>query len=706
MKRLPLTLALAATLTLSACAAPAPSTVPAGAPAPVTAASTITSISTFVKGKAHVNAPLVGARVQFFDASGAMWKESPEPTSASGTFAFNAFELVGKNLRVRVTGGTVNGEPFTGTLECAVDGFDPAEDLIYCNPTTSVASALLRLKGGSAAAAAEQVRRYLALPSSMNLGPSVDNPYQEFFSEALFLKEAGGLAGFDVMVQRLAAEAAAAGEGTKTRRFRDPARAVLQAISPGSLASALWQAGGKAAAISVGKTLLTSVGGALFSYALSAAGLDPATNQRKEILDQIKQVSAKIDQLSADVHRLQDSVDSLHDDVRALSGKVDQLQNSVDALAFRTARDTALLAYDNAIAGDFRRAKALIDTRWDTYNWKLDHAAELTRDELAKVVADTKVDEIQDALTQIHQSFVGDLGTTPLMTLWGRVVAFQETALGGYPYIASDRYLANVRLLPDQLVQLEYRGTLLVSEIVALSAALDAPAGSPVPTTLPLDSEHAWDSFGDRVVKQRDKVWTANLRLEDIDKVAFSPNNGIVWKRDPLRVQYSRTGNPSFTTDGYGVFDQGNLYPTPSSLGPDSDVDVGRAWRWPTAAEVRVLGRHDANTHWSKLKDAGFRFNVPVNEIGHFWTTWQYQYGPDQVAGSVVMYTSTRYGDGTPAGIDLSNYVNTVAPNDPDYGWYYMGRNPNDPWRSAAVVYVPVSDLQVDPVAAEFAKYW
>ena len=149
---------------------------------------------------AFADAPVVGADVHVYldhiDSQPTPLATVPTATNKQGVFSVavpsSLFHL-GAKVRVTVSGGTRNGNPFLGHLRADAVLTDPAHQIVAVNPVTTLVSLLsdarpnLRLEEAKA-----RVRSFLGLPEGYDLGMALreSSGYgSPFFSPTVLLAE-------------------------------------------------------------------------------------------------------------------------------------------------------------------------------------------------------------------------------------------------------------------------------------------------------------------------------------------------------------------------------------------------------------------------------------------------------------------------------------------------------------------------------------
>ncbi len=217
-------------------------------------------------------------------------------------------------VRISISGGTINGDPFLGHLSADVALTDPAHQILVVNPVTTLVSRVLdelpELKLNKAEAL---VRRFLKLPANYSLGLALrQGPHyvSPFFSPAGFMAEArdaGGLDAFEHLLLRELLDELLASPSA-THAFRPPqllgttgssdAAQPLGSTAATSPATSVIQAG-----LYAGLLDFANAAGVenLAGWALSQTGLFPTPNTTQ----------ADIEALTGALNDLQSSIENL-----------------------------------------------------------------------------------------------------------------------------------------------------------------------------------------------------------------------------------------------------------------------------------------------------------------------------------------------------------------------------------------------------------
>ncbi len=178
--------------------------------------------SAWLRITAFTDAPLVGADVRvYFHSQPQLSIEVPTATNNQGVFSVavpSSFFRSRGRIRVSISGGTTNGNPFLGHLSADAVLTDPAHQIVVVNPVTTLVSLLSKARPNLKLEDAEgRVRSFLGLPPGYDIGLALreSSGYRSpFFSPTVLLAAAQGMGGLDGLeaglVQELMASPSAA----------------------------------------------------------------------------------------------------------------------------------------------------------------------------------------------------------------------------------------------------------------------------------------------------------------------------------------------------------------------------------------------------------------------------------------------------------------------------------------------------------------
>jgi hypothetical protein len=234
--------------------------------------------------------PLVGATVRVYRGRTTKTRLrgpwSADQTYKTGTFVFDASTLP-KTFVVAVSGGTIRGEAFTGTLRATVTRYHSPQT-VYLNPVTTLISVYFaRHPHVTIATATARVKRFLAIPSWQDIGADLQHS-RTYFSGVAFRDEAAQYGGFNRFVSLLAGEV-----GRRGTKHPFPGKPGLTAGPPSTSA---WIVNGLA------QGALTFAGGQTLGWVLGQFGLgDGVSGELAQIQAQLAQISMQLTSLQNEV---------------------------------------------------------------------------------------------------------------------------------------------------------------------------------------------------------------------------------------------------------------------------------------------------------------------------------------------------------------------------------------------------------------------
>jgi hypothetical protein len=257
---------------------------------------------------AFTDAPVVGADVRVYLHSQPRPSiEVPAATNNQGVFSVAVRSSLFQSrsrIRVTVSGGTRNGNPFLGHLGADAVLTDPAHQIVVVNPVTTLVSLLLEARPNLKLEDAKgRVRSFLGLPAGYDIGLAVreSSGYgSPFFSPTVMLTEAEGTGGLDGLEARLVQELMASRSAKHT--FLNP-----MPKAPGGAA--------KFIAKNLAAGVLRYAAGEGVGWAIQATGL------------------VEPDATADDIAALQQGLADLQSSVDALSSQVAQLSLLVQSTA-------------------------------------------------------------------------------------------------------------------------------------------------------------------------------------------------------------------------------------------------------------------------------------------------------------------------------------------------------------------------------------
>ena len=292
---------------------------------------------------AFADAPVEGADVRV-GVSGRRLADAEKATNRYGVFPApvrNASELdrsSGRSfVRVSISGGTTNGDPFSGHMTADVALTDPNHQILVVNPVTTLVSLVLDARPELKLDQAEAiVKRFLELPDNYSLGLALRQSsgyVSPFFSPVVFMEEAKAAGGLDAFESQLLEELAS---HSAKHPFRpraatstsNPAKTLQELLASHSAKPATTSA----AASTPASTLTTGLYAAaldvtsaenvenLFGWAMTLTGLAPTPNTSQD----------EVDALTNALSNLQSSVDNLENQIRTLTNLVASTATAIE----------------------------------------------------------------------------------------------------------------------------------------------------------------------------------------------------------------------------------------------------------------------------------------------------------------------------------------------------------------------------------------
>ena len=278
------------------------------------------------EGTAAVTGPLENADVRYL--VGEVPLTGAGQTDASGAWSLRAGTLPGP-VRVAISGGTLGGTPFDGTISAYIPYYDVTVspgglDWHFKNvPVTILSTCVDRymlLTGMDYLHAVEDVRQYFSIPDEVDaLNPDLP---PEYFTPGEFLLRAAKHGGFDPYVDQLVADVAS-GDPV----IMKPANGyeIVDVTLGGWLFTEGYRAiGGTAAKFALDKG---------WGFLAPALGIDTQDAVMREVRDSLQVIKAELAGITSSVATLQTSVDSLMSNVDLTRAMIlqDAAQRDLDA---------------------------------------------------------------------------------------------------------------------------------------------------------------------------------------------------------------------------------------------------------------------------------------------------------------------------------------------------------------------------------------
>jgi hypothetical protein len=292
---------------------------------------------TWVRISAFTNQPLAGADVAVFDTDGRLLFQRVNATNAQGIYPAKVRNL-SRNFRVVVV-LDANGQPTLANLQSlgvvvlSADArdFDPARDIVFVNPVTTMVSGLLLARPRLGFEQAQlRVRRYLGMPDNASLGAALREEPQfqsAYFSESTFLNLANRHGGMVRFLEALLADLVA--HPKAVHRFpasglKSSSGDVTSLIAESLVKGALSWAGGEGAGWVAQSAGLTTPG----ATAAQVAQLQKSLDALQSSVDQLsKQLDAATQEILAELTQTQYS--AIATQALALASDVNVVENNL-----------------------------------------------------------------------------------------------------------------------------------------------------------------------------------------------------------------------------------------------------------------------------------------------------------------------------------------------------------------------------------------
>lgn len=340
--------------------------------------SPFSSTQKTLTGQVYLTAPLDGATVSFQTAAGTTIDLASAGTTTQGRFreqlsllspmVSGDIQWVSSYLplTVTVTGGTVDGKPFDGTLLGYVTSFSADRD-VHVNVLTTLIVKYKQAAGVTFEQAEAAVKARLHIPADVDLANTLNNPNQwHHMDPTRFMAQAQANGGFDAFTDQLTTQL------TGSQPVGVALTAEGEGGTIGSAVASFLKAG-------VGEGLTAWTTEKVMGWILSAFGYKNPTEQAlDEIKDQLNQMNATLNQINAQITTLtnqmsqllslvQLSWDSLTSTMSSLNMTIDEnaIQNEYNNLStgFPASSPDLCTATGNTIATAF--AQQILGTSVD-----------------------------------------------------------------------------------------------------------------------------------------------------------------------------------------------------------------------------------------------------------------------------------------------------------------------------------------------------
>lgn len=484
-------------------------------------------------GKAHLEAPIVGARVELQDEQG---KPLPgHATAVTGSMGVYNLAVQTRYLprfKVVVSGGTHEGKPFTDTLTLEVVDFDADRDLLYVNGVTTLIARYMKLNPGtSLAAASSRILDFLQIPQSRRATVALANPHQNHFSHRMLLEavEASSHGALGSYLDALAQEAQA---GDATHHFAHMRLGDAAGLIEGF-------------AESIVDHLADEAFGWVFESILTSLGI----GGNAEILNELHEISAKLDEISADLQKVLAAIErsDLYNLSNAVAAHIAVIQSNQDRMITHTQSAMQLPK-----CGD--KPDPACAQQWKELQAQVDKDIEFILNPDGGVT--TAVHAIKNAMLPGGTHPVGLLG------LWANAY--------GIPGDHFDVALVNPKM---DAVKRFYQSALVLGSNMVVEAQM---------TQKPLNLQAVKDYANDTVAQlklQDEKVATPLFKNPDVVR---DRDTGLLWMRAPFSNLPVPTDVDYYGTYEYKARKRCETLAASHFAGFDT-------WRLPTEGELKSL---------------------------------------------------------------------------------------------------------------------
>ena len=272
---------------------------------------------TTLSGLVHLDVPLIDATVSIYDLDGVKVFEQQDATHTTGSFIVNVSWGSGSwggdipnDFTIVATGGTVENEPFTGTIVRTVHNYSEGQ-YYHLNAITTLITAYLQKHPEMTYGEAEEaVKNFLGVPEYLDMELVVDSSayYSNLFDHTYFMLQAEEHADFDTFI------------GTLLDDFEMGQRRIFSAVGDGGS--------------SLGK-LLGSLGNDIFSGVMGwgvfkgmDAGLGFIMRQLgyKDTDMILAEISAKLDEVLTAVHNIETEIQAIEKELIVIEEAIDHLE--------------------------------------------------------------------------------------------------------------------------------------------------------------------------------------------------------------------------------------------------------------------------------------------------------------------------------------------------------------------------------------------
>lgn len=269
--------------------------------------------NSILMGLAYVDAPLAGATLTIYDMSGNKLYQAKNATMSSGGFIENVAWAwlwgVPSEFKVKITEGTLSGEPFNGTIVRYIQNYDQKTNYPI-NPLTTLIAAYKDKNSSISYSRAEQnVQNFLEIPSTVGISTVINNADHSrvFFDSSTFINQANANGGLNTYVDTLAVQV---GQG-QTHPFKGE--------SPvGGLGGDLFCFVGSGLA----NGAMSWAGGQVMGWAMGMLGFESGDDK---ILDKLNEMSHKLDEMDQ-------KLDMISSGLQQISDQITELRNALNSM--------------------------------------------------------------------------------------------------------------------------------------------------------------------------------------------------------------------------------------------------------------------------------------------------------------------------------------------------------------------------------------
>ncbi len=389
----------------------------------------------FVRGWVDYGAECITSEIGIYKTDGELLNtgtgKQPLPTPTQSERAFLE-PIIGKPDRLTIVVQCAYcTDNLVATLKARVEDYNPAQDIVYVSPLTTLLHAYHdRFPESEGEQAQDHIKRFLALPETIDLNQSLDET-APYFNINQFLLQASVMGGVEQLYQQLLDEMEADPEATHPFLDQDldaglvekPGEAITDRLLATPIAiqtpAALATPGGGSGFIGyfgdkLAAGCISYLGGQTLGWALNEAGLSfpDATQQAlEEIKQDLKEIKKMLNGLKV---QLDNVYSSLYKEIEKTNYgiRVGQL-NTLISTVKNTWRDLVYLA-----VLDLNEVKE--EEREKTKQWILKE-----KERIKTIIGE----KLLPQLGAIHNQQAGLAGGEGLIEVWSKVVASRHRFL-------------------------------------------------------------------------------------------------------------------------------------------------------------------------------------------------------------------------------------------------------------------------------------